>query len=404
MSRAYTPRAEFVKAASEGKATGDVVLRKQFVSDIKATAAVDGSKMRQFIVSTAAADRDNDCVSVAGWKLDNYKKNPVVLFAHDYSSLPIGKCTNIHTSKGALVAEMEFADHDMAKTVLNLVDGGFLNATSVGFRPLKYAMNEERRGMDFSEQELLEFSIVPVPANPEALIVARELMGDVALMKAWATQVLDVLKDAPVADGDADDDEKGKKPKKPVPDGNEDPQVGQDHKPNDSNLTKKPEKPADEDADDDEDDDDGKKPFTFPPKKFAQLVADAVLAALKAAEIIDEPVVEKRGRVLSAKNETRVRAAHQHLEECLKSLPDYSGGGDDGGETDGLELAETKEIVVDPNEIVIDLVEVERKAENLSDMRDVLRAALKDSVHQAVAEIVKTETAATLNRLRGRLD
>jgi HK97 family phage prohead protease len=440
MSRAYTPRDEFVKAAAAGTAPADSVLRKQFVSSIEK--ASDSS--RTFVVSTAAADRDNDCVAVDGWQLENYKKNPVILFAHDYSSLPIGKCTNIRTLKGKLVADCEFADHDMAKTVLKLVDGGFLNATSVGFRPIKYAMNEARKGMDFSEQELLEFSIVPVPANPEALIVARELMGDVALMKQWATQVLDVLKEAPLSPksdmGEVDDEEKGKKPKPAT--GNEDPQPGQDHKPEDPNDKKGKQKPpADEEdepgqdqTENDPNDDDGKKPFQFAPKKFAEMVAAAVVEALKTSsegayacacmkDAGHEPsactccmkgacsgaccagkavgdVVEKRGRVLSAKNESKVRAAHSHLDEVLKSV-----GIDTDTEEDALDIDET--VTKAEDVIVIDLVEVEKKAAvvpDFSDMRDVMRDALKDIVRSTVNDIIKHETTATLNRLRGRLD
>lgn len=152
------------------------VIRKQFVSEItKAPGA--GDRVRRFVISTASVDRDNDTIAVAGWKLDSYKRNPVVLWAHDYSQLPIGKATGVGIENGKLVATAEFADHDFADTVLRLIDGGFLNATSVGFRPIKSALNRERGGQDFIEQELLEFSIVPVPANSEALRRAAKALG-----------------------------------------------------------------------------------------------------------------------------------------------------------------------------------------------------------------------------------
>jgi hypothetical protein len=54
---------------------------------------------------------------------------------------------------------------------------GFLKATSVGFQPLKYAFTDDpqrRFGIDFLEQELIEFSLVTVPANAEALIEGRK--------------------------------------------------------------------------------------------------------------------------------------------------------------------------------------------------------------------------------------
>jgi hypothetical protein len=46
-------------------------------------------------------------------------------------------------------------------------------------------------GIDFLRQELLEFSCVPVPANPDALIQARAKGIDTAPMVSWAERVLD---------------------------------------------------------------------------------------------------------------------------------------------------------------------------------------------------------------------
>jgi phage head maturation protease len=57
---------------------------------------------------------------------------------------------------------------------------GFLNATSVGFRPLEWTLSKDpsrgadewEPGADFHRAELVEFSIVSVPCNPEALLEA----------------------------------------------------------------------------------------------------------------------------------------------------------------------------------------------------------------------------------------
>jgi hypothetical protein len=55
---------------------------------------------------------------------------------------------------------------------------GYLSATSVGFRPIKWDFSSDPErdgggwmpGIDFDQQELVELSIVAVPSNPEALI------------------------------------------------------------------------------------------------------------------------------------------------------------------------------------------------------------------------------------------
>lgn len=142
------------------------MVRKQFGdTEIKA----ERGRVRRFTISTGAVDRDNDTINPRGWQLDAYRKNPVVLWAHDYGSLPLAKALDVRVDGDRLVSVAEFADHAMADTVLRLIDGEFLRATSVGFRPIRSARNAERGGTDFMEQELLEFSIVPVPANAEAL-------------------------------------------------------------------------------------------------------------------------------------------------------------------------------------------------------------------------------------------
>lgn len=162
----------------------DAVIRQSFDTEIKAG---DGRKMT-FTISTASVDRMGDTVSVDGWNLDAYVKNPVILWAHDSTSLPVGKATRVWKDNGKLKAEAEFTPPGVARfndTVYEMLKGGFLNATSVGFAPLKYAFAEDpqrRFGIDFLEQELLEFSIVPVPANSEALIESRAAGIDVEPM------------------------------------------------------------------------------------------------------------------------------------------------------------------------------------------------------------------------------
>lgn len=146
----------------------------------------------RFVISTGAVDRDNDTIDPKGWDLKNYLANPVVLWAHDYRQLPVGRARSVTISDGKLVSECEFAEHDFAQTVYAMVKGGFLRATSVGFRARKYTINEERHGLDFTEQELMEYSIVPVPANPEALNLegAKAAGIDIEPIVGWAKSVL----------------------------------------------------------------------------------------------------------------------------------------------------------------------------------------------------------------------
>lgn len=141
-------------------------------------------------------DRERDTLAVAGWKLDNFRKNPVVLFAHRSDQPPVGKVVSVLASAGQLRARVKFASdlYEFAGVVERLVSGGYLTATSVGFQPTKWLYNEERGGFDFAEQELLELSIVPVPCNPDALLQAKERAADVAVLADWNLKSLEALR------------------------------------------------------------------------------------------------------------------------------------------------------------------------------------------------------------------
>lgn len=167
------------------------VLRKEFFPD--SITEIDNRKLR-FIISTGGIDRDADSISPSGWQTSNYLKNPVVLFAHDYTNLPVAKTTRLELSPDGLIAEAEFATAELnpfAESVYQMLKQGFLRGTSVGFRPIDHEFNSERNGVDFKSQELLEFSIVPVPANSETLMEASAAGIDIAPIKAWAKQIVE---------------------------------------------------------------------------------------------------------------------------------------------------------------------------------------------------------------------
>lgn len=157
-------------------------MQKQKVVETK-TEDLGGRRVR-FVISTGSTDREGDVIDPNGWDLSAYRRSPVVLWAHSHRDLPIAKCTDIGVRGDKLEAVAEFAPADMlpfAETVLQMLRGGFLSATSVGFRATKYA--HVASGIHFMEQELLEFSVVPVPANAEALMVGRG--ANLAAVKSW---------------------------------------------------------------------------------------------------------------------------------------------------------------------------------------------------------------------------
>ena len=126
-------------------------------------------------ITTRDIDRDGEIVEPMGADLEAYRKNPVVLFGHNYHELPIGKNLWIKQDDKGLIAKTQYANHEFAQTVYNYRKDGFPLAQSIGFIPMQW---EDSPGdvkgcrRRYSKWALLEYSDVPVPANPEAVGIA----------------------------------------------------------------------------------------------------------------------------------------------------------------------------------------------------------------------------------------
>ncbi len=184
-----------------------------------------GGRTLRFIASDETPDRVGDIIEVSGWNLSSYKKNPVVLWGHDTSTVPpIGKAVNVRRGRKpngepALYANIEFAPeeaHPFAETVYQLAKRGYLNAVSVGFLPRKTkelsdkeksALGMPPYGQMYSEADLLEISVVSVPANPSALVSqARGLVNDNVVGKKQVDMFLEHLERQQVTEKPEDGD------------------------------------------------------------------------------------------------------------------------------------------------------------------------------------------------------
>ena len=193
---------DFHKAAQSHETNG-LGVRKGFLCD---TIKVLDEEKRQikFVISTESVDRMGDTISVKGWELENFKKNPVVLFSHMHFMPPVGRAIEIakRPKKRTLEAVAEFLPRDIdpfADSIFQMYLNGFMRATSVGFMPIEWEIvNEDgddkerpRNSIDFKKQELFEFSTVTVPANPDALMGARSKGIDTMPFKQFAERTLD---------------------------------------------------------------------------------------------------------------------------------------------------------------------------------------------------------------------
>jgi HK97 family phage prohead protease len=147
----------------------------------------------EFTLSDETPDRYGDVVSASGWELANFKKNPIALFGHDYH-FPIGRWVDLHVDKEAkgLRGKLQMAPRGTSERIdeiRTLIEHDILRAVSVGFRPtatpepLKDKNGDDTGGVRFLRQELLECSVVPIPANPNALAIAKALNVSSETMK-----------------------------------------------------------------------------------------------------------------------------------------------------------------------------------------------------------------------------
>ena len=140
-------------------------------------------------ITTRAVDRDHEIILPEGGVLDHYRNHPIVLWAHDYQALPVGKALWIKADERGLISKTKYAKHAKAEEIYQYRREGFPLAKSVGVLPLEVVewkdfgkLDIEKMRLDkgatdtaeriYTKWLLLEYSDVPVPSNPEALQLA----------------------------------------------------------------------------------------------------------------------------------------------------------------------------------------------------------------------------------------
>ena len=138
-------------------------------STFKAHEGDDGSVMIRGMASTADFDRAGDTISAEAWQkggLQNFEKNPIILFNHDYDR-PIGRATGMKAGPNGLELECKISKNAPGN-VAELVKDGVLGAFSVGFRVKDADYIKETDGLMIKDAELFEVSVVSVPCNQAA--------------------------------------------------------------------------------------------------------------------------------------------------------------------------------------------------------------------------------------------
>lgn len=138
----------------------------------------DGELYISGYANTIDKDRYGDIVLPSAFDMDNYVKNPILLLQHDHKK-PIGKVVEHEiTDKGLWIkALVSSAAEDLYK-VKTLITDGVLKALSIGFRMKNGKYIAEDDVYVITELELMEISVVSVPANQDSLFEVSKSFGE----------------------------------------------------------------------------------------------------------------------------------------------------------------------------------------------------------------------------------
>jgi HK97 family phage prohead protease len=136
----------------------------------------------EYILSDETVDRMGDQIVAEGWDLKKFKQNPIALFNHSSHHI-VGTWEKVRVQGKQLRGRLKLAEagtSDTVDMVRSLYQQGILKMVSVGFKatkkePLHKDADEFFGPFKFVKSELLECSIVAIPANPNAGPVARSV-------------------------------------------------------------------------------------------------------------------------------------------------------------------------------------------------------------------------------------
>ena len=162
------------------------------------TADVETGQGFPWTLSTFDLDRFGERIDPQGWDFNRYMVNPVVEWAHRYDIPAIGKIEGLTVDGDGLHGLIYFNDKSFDPfgwSIGQRVKAGVIRAGSVGFRVIEIEIPDKATAQDgtsliFRKQELLEFSICNVPANPWALVKAPALTKNIEAVKTETTQDL----------------------------------------------------------------------------------------------------------------------------------------------------------------------------------------------------------------------
>lgn len=194
---------------------------RTFETDAQVRAKMIEDRKVRFVISSEAKDRHRTVINMKGWNLDNYNNNPIVGYQHNVYGDNMCSAPNpddvIGSSrvwieeangKSILMGEVTFEKAEinpLAEKIFQKILSGTLRAASVGFLEVGKGRTEEQKDENgrvtdstyfFKGQELVEWSVVNIPSNPEATkkSLRNHTMAGVGFLVRMGLKVSEVRK------------------------------------------------------------------------------------------------------------------------------------------------------------------------------------------------------------------
>ena len=129
-----------------------------------------------FVLTKFRVDRDGDVIIPQGALLEDYRKNPLILYMHDMTIVPPAKLLteSILITETEVTADVKFdiENDPFGAFLFQKYLNGYLSAGSIRFMPTEFDAEPilpDQSGFTVREWKLLEYSLVTIPSNPDAL-------------------------------------------------------------------------------------------------------------------------------------------------------------------------------------------------------------------------------------------
>jgi hypothetical protein len=154
--------------------------RQAFEIDMR---EVDKDKMQMKIRAATKNPIRGAAILPSAFDFSRYKKNPVIMWAHNYDLPAIGKALWNKADSDGLLQLVQFAKTQFASELFYLYSESFMSAWSIGWSALEVVHQDDKRFKEIVKDQgikgtpevlvtramLYETSAVPLPADPDAL-------------------------------------------------------------------------------------------------------------------------------------------------------------------------------------------------------------------------------------------